>query len=500
MSYKPIEDYGVIGDLHSVALVGKDGSIDWCCLPNFDSPSVFAAILDDKKGGFFKVGGVGDQIERQLYHPDTNVLMTYFSDSGGVALLEDFMPMDGAPGRNGGGRRPLIVRRLTGVRGTKRMRLECLPGFDYARASHRVNRIPDGVLFESDRGERMALSVQGGGHAIDLVDGRAFCEFDLGAGESVCIALCLLDKDDSAPLVVTQDDAQRMLNETIAYWRRWLSRCTYKGRWREMVYRSVLTLKLLTFAPTGAIVAAPTCSLPELIGGSRNWDYRYTWMRDAAFTVYGFMRVGLTEEAGHFMEWLEARTAELSDAGTPEIMYRLDGGHDIEEQTLGHLDGYRGSKPVRVGNNAKHQLQLDIFGELMDSVYLYNKYGSPISSRPVDAAPTARRLGRRQLAAGRRGDLGGARRQAAVRLLQVDVLGRVGQGTAPRRQALVPGAQGPVAQRQGHHIRDDHGPRMERRAAGLRPVLRLRRPGCVEPADAPGLLHLAARPADALDH
>ena len=379
MSYKPIEDYGVIGDLHSVALVGKDGSIDWCCLPNFDSPSVFAGILDDKKGGFFKVAGVGDQIERQLYHPDTNVLMTYFSDSGGVALLEDFMPMDGAPGRNGGGRRPMIVRRVTGIRGIKRMRLECLPAFDYARASHRVNPIDHGVMFESERGERIALTMWGGDRTMDLVDGRAFCEFDLGAGESVCIALCLFDKDDSTPLVVTQDDAQRMLNETIEYWRRWLSRCTYKGRWREMVYRSVLTLKLLTFAPTGAIVAAPTCSLPELIGGSRNWDYRYTWMRDAAFTIYGFMRVGLVEEAGHFMEWLEARTAELSDAGTPEIMYRLDGGHDIEEQSLGHLDGYRGSKPVRIGNNAKHQLQLDIFGELMDSVYLYNKYGSPIS-------------------------------------------------------------------------------------------------------------------------
>ena len=291
-----------------------------------------------------------------------------------------------------------------------------------------------------------------------------------------------------------------MLNETIAYWRRWLSRCTYKGRWREMVYRSVLTLKLLTFAPTGAIVAAPTCSLPELIGGSRNWDYRYTWMRDAAFTVYGFMRVGLTEEAGHFMEWLEARTAELSDAGTPEIMYRLDGGHDIEEQTLGHLDGYRGSKPVRVGNNAKHQLQLDIFGELMDSVYLYNKYGSPIS---YDLWMQLRRLVDWVAANWQQADEGiwevrGGRQQFVFSKLMW--LGRVGQGPAPRRQALVPGAQGPVAQRQGHHIRDDHGPRMERRAAGLRPVLRLRRPGRVEPADALGLLHLAARPADALDH
>ena len=378
MSYKPIEDYGVIGDLHTVALVGTDGSIDWCCLPHFDSPSVFAAMLDDGKGGYFKIGGVGKGISRQLYHPDTNVLMTYFSSSDGVVLLEDFMPMAGLPGRGDDSHRPVIIRRLSGIRGTKRMRLECRPAFNYARSSHRLERIENGVVFESENGERLGLSVPPPCE-VNVYKGGVISEFDLSAGESVCMTLGLMDEPDREAVAMNEEDAQRLLDLTIGFWRRWLGRCTYKGRWREMVYRSVLTLKLLTFAPTGAIVAAPTCSLPELIGGSRNWDYRYTWMRDAAFTLYAFMRVGLTEEAGQFMHWLEARIGELSEDAIPDIMYRLDGTRSIDEETLGHLDGYRGSRPVRIGNNARHQLQLDVFGELMDSVYLYDKYGSPIS-------------------------------------------------------------------------------------------------------------------------
>ena len=236
-------------------------------------------------------------------------------------------------------------------------------------------QVEGGVIFESESGLRIGLTLPGKG---DIRDDGLVWEFDISAGESICLSVGLLDNGRS--LAALQDEtARHMLNETIDYWRRWLSRCTYRGRWREMVYRSVLTLKLLTFAPTGAIVAAPTCSLPEFIGGPRNWDYRYTWLRDAAFTLYAFMRVGLVSEAGNFMRWLEARTAELTDQGTPEIMYRLDGRHTIHEETLDHLDGYRGSRPVRVGNSAHHQLQLDIFGELMDSVYLYNKHGSPIS-------------------------------------------------------------------------------------------------------------------------
>ena len=377
MSYKPIEEYGIIGDLHTVALVGTDGSIDWCCLPNFDSPSLFGAILDDQKGGYFKVSGVGQGINRQLYHPETNVLMTYFCSEEGVALLEDFMPVGGWPGRDGRPHKPVIIRRVTGVRGTKRMRLECFPGFDYARSKHRVVRADGGVVFESSDGERLGLSLPVDDY--EVYKERVILEIDLSAGESFCVVLGRMSEEESGPKTLNDEDARRLLDDTIHYWRRWLSRCTYRGRWREMVNRSVLTLKLLTFAPTGAIVAAPTCSLPELIGGSRNWDYRYTWLRDAAFTLYGFMRVGLTEEAGQFMHWLEARTAEFTNEGTLQIMYRLDGSRTINEETLDHLDGYRGSRPVRIGNGAYNQLQLDIFGELMDAVYLYNKYGSPIS-------------------------------------------------------------------------------------------------------------------------
>ena len=375
MSYKPIEDYGIIGDLHTVALVGTDGSIDWCCLPSFDSPSVFAAILDDGKGGYFRIAQVGEGVDRQLYHPDTNVLMTYFSSSDSVAVLEDFMPVDGLSNQNGP-HRPTIIRRLSGVRGTTRMRLECFPAFDYARGSHRTVPIEKGVIFESEGGERLALSIPG---AFQIHNDGVVSEFDLPAGESLSFSLRLLDKDEDRPKALTEEGAEHLFHETIGYWRRWLGRCTYQGRWREMVYRSVLTLKLLTFAPTGAIVAAPTCSLPEFIGGSRNWDYRYTWLRDAAFTVYAFMRVGLTEEAGQFMRWIQARASEVGDGGIPQIMYKLDGSQCINEEILGHLEGYRGSQPVRVGNSAHDQLQLDIFGELMDSVYLYNKYGSPIS-------------------------------------------------------------------------------------------------------------------------
>ena len=377
MAYKPISEYGIIGDLHTVALVGNDGSIDWCCLPNFDSPSVFASILDENKGGHFKISGVGPDITRQLYHPDTNVLMTYFSSPDGVVLLEDFMPVRGLLDSDGR-HTSRIVRRLTGVRGTRKMRLECLPGFDYAREQHGIVRTDTGVVFESESSHRLGLSVPEEWE-LQLYKGRVISEFDISAGESTCVVLGLMDQDATEALRLDHEQAERVFDLTLGFWRRWLAKCTYKGRWREMVDRSVLTLKLLTFAPTGALVAAPTCSLPEVIGGARNWDYRYTWLRDAAFTLYAFMRVGLTEEAGQFMHWIEARANELSEEDTPDIMYSLDGSHVVEEETLDHLEGYQKSHPVRVGNAAHHQLQLDIYGELMDAVYLYNKYGSPIS-------------------------------------------------------------------------------------------------------------------------
>ncbi len=376
MGYKPIEDYGIIGDLHTAALVGIDGSIDWFCLPNFDSPSVFAAILDDKKGGHFKICGGEEGVTRQFYHPETNVLTTSFACSDGVALICDFMPVEGEDAHREKGHRSRIIRRVTGVRGTIGLRLECFPAFDYARSPHRTESIEGGVVFESEGGERLILSLP---VEYQVTDRGVVSDFRVSAGQSFSFAFEPMDGEGGSQALLGDQEARRLLNQTIDYWRRWLSRCTYEGRWREVVYRSVLTLKLLTYAPNGAIVAAPTCSLPENIGGERNWDYRYTWLRDAAFTLYGFIRVGLIEEAERFMHWLEARTHELTEEGTLEIMYRLDGGHTIHEEALDHLEGYKGSKPVRVGNNAHHQLQLDVYGELMDAVYLYNKYGSPIS-------------------------------------------------------------------------------------------------------------------------
>jgi GH15 family glucan-1,4-alpha-glucosidase len=176
-----------------------------------------------------------------------------------------------------------------------------------------------------------------------------------------------------------QQEAQQLFEATVDYWRRWLSQCVYKGKWRETVERSALVLKLLTYEPTGAIVAAPTCGLPEELGGERNWDYRYTWIRDAAFTLYGLLRIGFTEEAARFMGWLEARCHELEPDGALQTVYAIDGSHELQEEILEHLEGYKGSSPVRIGNGAQKQLQLDIYGELMDSVYLFNKHGSPIS-------------------------------------------------------------------------------------------------------------------------
>ncbi|MCH8086299.1 MAG: glycoside hydrolase family 15 protein [Chloroflexi bacterium] len=376
MGYKPIGDYGIIGDMHTAALVGIDGSIDWLCLPDFDSPSVFAAILDDKKGGRFKICSAGKGVSKQFYHPETNVLSTTFSSAEGVTLVCDFMPVGPEEDHSVKRHCTRIIRRVTGIRGTTRLSLECSPAFNYARTSHKVRPVEGGVIFESGSGEHLSLSMP---VEYEVTERGVVATFDVSAGQSICFSLGLAGDVGDSDFPMADQRAEQLLNQTLKYWRDWLGCVTYEGRWREMVHRSVLTLKLLTYAPNGAIVAAPTCSLPERIGGSRNWDYRYTWLRDAAFTVYAFMRIGLTQEAEQFVTWLDARAHEFGEKGTPGIMYRLDGSRDIQEEELDHLEGYRGSKPVRVGNGAHHQLQLDIYGELMDAVYLYNKYGSPIS-------------------------------------------------------------------------------------------------------------------------
>jgi pentatricopeptide repeat protein len=372
MAYQPIENYGIIGDLHSVALVGMDGSIDWLCLPSFDSPSVFAAILDDEKGGRFKIAPTSDNVTRkQLYWPDTNVLVTRFFTPEGVAEVTDYMPIHVS--MNGHGRHQLI-RRVKVVRGEMNFRMECSPAFNYARDDHKTEVTKGGACFRSAQ-----LSL---GLATDVPlrseSNRAVAEFSLQEEQMAVFVLRQIESGADCGLTLSERQEQELFMQTVEYWRRWLSKCTYTGRWREMVQRSALTLKLLTYEPTGAIVAAPTTSLPEGIGGERNWDYRYTWIRDAAFTLYGLLRIGFTEEAEAFMGWLEDRCYMPKADSLLQLMYGIDGRSDLTEETLDHLEGYRGSRPVRIGNGAYNQLQLDIYGELMDAVYLYNKYGDPI--------------------------------------------------------------------------------------------------------------------------
>ncbi|WP_447980255.1 glycoside hydrolase family 15 protein [Candidatus Nitrospira bockiana] len=372
MAYQPIENYGIIGNMRTAALVGINGSIDWFCFPHFDSPSVFAAILDDAKGGRFDIVAQDEGIRtKQFYWPETNVLVTRYLSPDGVGEIEDFMPV-GLPRHSPW--HDQLVRRVRVTRGSMPFQMRCHPAFDYARAAHRTVLTEHGAAFYS-----AALNL-GLASTVPLSadDRGVHAQFVLQEDQSVVFVLRRLESGETCGRCPSGDEAQELFERTVNYWHRWLSACTYIGRWREMVYRSALSLKLMTFEPTGAIVAAPTCSLPESPGGVRNWDYRYTWIRDASFTLYGLLRIGFREEADQFMEWLEARVRDAA-AGEPlQIVYGIDGRADLKESTLDHLEGYRGARPVRIGNGAYRQLQLDIYGELIDSLYLYNKYVSPI--------------------------------------------------------------------------------------------------------------------------
>lgn len=375
MAQRPIESCGVIGDLHTVALVAMDGTIDWCCLPQFDSPSVFAAILDEKIGGYFKLAPEQGGTNRQMYMPETNVLLTRFMRAEGVGEILDFMPVREDREASSQSVMHEIVRIARAVRGAVRFRLECLPAFNFARTPHRIAQTDGGVLFETDT-DRMVLLGPG---PWEIEDGKAIAQFTLQPGETAEFALRYVTKEDGASLKAPIE-GDRLMNETLAFWRKWLSNCKYEGRWRENVLRSALVLKMLTHHPTGAIVAAPTCSLPEAIGGERNWDYRYTWVRDSSFTVFTLIRLGFTEEATAFIEWLVKRIQEGSNPNGPlSVMYSIDGKQELTETTLDNLSGYRDSRPVRLGNAAYNQLQLDIYGEMMDAIYLYDKHVSGIS-------------------------------------------------------------------------------------------------------------------------
>lgn len=380
--YLPIAEHGLIGDLRSVALVGSNGTIDWYCCSRFDAPSVFASLLDAERGGCFELTATVPARTKQFYFPDTNVLITRFFTEEGVGEVQDFMPVretDTALGSEAGRHR--LIRRLLCVRGTVPFRVRVAPRFTYGSDPHTVRILGDVTVFES-AGLSLALT-----STVPLerdgLDARA--EFKLAEGEAAVFALDQVG-DDVVPRGCARTEAEQEFADTVAYWRRWLHGSRYRGRWREMVHRSALTLKLLTFLPTGAIVAAPTTSLPEQPGGERNWDYRYVWIRDAAFCVYALLRLGFTGEAEAFMRFLTRYVSSCDGGpnGPLQIMYGIDGRTDLSERELGHLEGHLGSAPVRVGNDAAGQLQLDIYGALIDSIYLYDKWAEPISSEQWD--------------------------------------------------------------------------------------------------------------------
>ena len=370
--YLPIAEHGIIGDLHSIALVGTDGRIDWYCCPRFDSPSLFGGILDRERGGFYRVQPSTDEwVAKQLYLPDTNVLITRFLAPDGVAEVQDFMPIQTGAAEH----RHRLIRRALGVRGELRFRVDVQPRFNYGRDSHETVFHENGVMFHSpDLTVAIETAVP-----LDFHAGGAHGEFTLRPGDTATFVLEQVP-ETYVPRPYSEAETREAFDQTVEYWRRWLSTSRYQGRWREMLHRSALTLKLMTYKPTGAIVAAPTTSLPELLGGGRNWDYRYTWIRDAAFSLYALLRLGFTEESAAFMNWLTDRFREPPPAeiGPLQIMYGIDGRPELPEEELRHWEGYRGSAPVRIGNGAATQLQLDIYGELIDSVYLFNKYGEPI--------------------------------------------------------------------------------------------------------------------------
>jgi GH15 family glucan-1,4-alpha-glucosidase len=377
-AYPLIADHGLIGDLQTAALVTTDGTIDWFCAPRFDSSSIFGCLLDHERGGHCSISPTAPQVTRQqLYIPDTAILVTRFLTETGVGEVVDFMPVSN-PTQASEERR--LVRMLRCVRGSMTLAVDIAPRFDYGRARHEVQLTDDNAVFTSTAGRltvHLVREPDGERLAVAGVrDGRdVHAEITLKAGEMR--GLVLATGSDERPRQFTPDEVRQLFEDTTTYWRTWLARSTYRGRWRETLQRSAITLKLMTYAPSGGIVAAPTASLPEQIGGERNWDYRYTWVRDASFSVYALLGLGFTEEAAALGGWLRDRVQEQQGgaSGPLNIMYRIDGSSDLSEEVLDNWEGYRGSAPVHIGNGAADQLQLDIYGEAMDSLWFADRRG-----------------------------------------------------------------------------------------------------------------------------
>ncbi|KAL2143501.1 hypothetical protein VTI28DRAFT_10357 [Corynascus sepedonium] len=420
--YLPIENYGLIGNMRTCALVGMDGSVDFMCWPEFDSPSVFCRLLDKDKGGYFSIHPALHLscTTKQQYLPSSNILQTRYIHEDGVVDLVDFFPRPKNAkvifkGPKQGAYREMtsvqeelkqwLVRRVECIRGRLQLDVELFPAFGYAAEPHTTTilqeeGIPHGsqsktATFHSENTKlQLDVSIDRGEDSDNNWPVVRFKKVKkpgmLGEGVVACIDIC----EGQAVSFVIRNDVEKHITENITsavldtqqhdtqtYWYNWISTSKYKGRWREVVSRSLMILKLMTYEPTGAIIAAPTFSIPEDIGGVRvsNWDYRFSWVRDASFTIYILLRLGFTEEADAYMGFISERflKSRVADGGLP-IMFTIRGETDIPERELTHLDGYRGSKPVRVGNGAAFHQQFDIYGELMDAIYLYNKYGKPI--------------------------------------------------------------------------------------------------------------------------
>ena len=491
-----IAEHGLIGDLHTAALVATDGTVDWFCCPRFDSPSVFGALLDPEKGGHCRIRPVGTEyVTKQLYLPDTAVLITRFLAEDGVGEVVDFMPPAGALATT----EHRLVRMVRCVRGQLTFEVEVAPRFDYGRREHSLQLTAAGAVFTAgDAGLTL--------HAVRAPDDERLAEVR-PSGEDLLVRLPLsagqtrgvvLEWGAGRPREVRPEEIEREHAATVQFWRSWLARSTYRGRWREMVQRSAITLKLMTYAPTGALVAAPTAALPEQVGGERNWDYRYTWVRDASFSVRALLGLGFVDEAAGFALWLRDRVADRDahrDGPPLDIMYRVDGSSDLVEESLDHWSGYRGSRPVRIGNGAAEQLQLDIYGEAFDSLYAADRIGVQIGHRgwtelsavldwlvdnwdQPEEGIWETRGGRKDFTYGR-----------AMSWVAFD------RGDPAGRRARPAGPAGAVDPGPGRDLRPDHGEGLERRPRRLRAALREPGAGLVAAADVPARRDRTARSA-----